>query len=283
MTTPQPSIAVGSSSGSTLGGFGVTARHACCTDGRAAGSPRSASRARGRGRASRRACPSSCVAGRPARRGRTRGRPPSAGAFASRRAPRRAVRRGCEVGGGGDRDSASAQIVAARTSGSAWNGFAEERMKTSSPGSPATVDDLPSGTATACTRCVASTTPSRRTSTTIGSLTAEPTSLANGRDFPYGPRSSTVTWTTTSDDALVVEDPKQLRALGDVLRARIVMLLRDRAGRARPLEGPRDVPKGTVGHHLKVLELAQGSSRRADSQGAGDDGKFYGRAHASSS
>jgi DNA-binding transcriptional ArsR family regulator len=58
------------------------------------------------------------------------------------------------------------------------------------------------------------------------------------------------------DDVLVVEDPKQLRALGDVFRARIVMLLRERAASTSELSVALESPKGTVGHHVKVLEKA---------------------------
>jgi DNA-binding transcriptional ArsR family regulator len=58
------------------------------------------------------------------------------------------------------------------------------------------------------------------------------------------------------DEVLVVEDPRQLRALGDALRARIVMLLRERAASTTELAGVLETPKGTVGHHLKVLERA---------------------------
>ena len=58
------------------------------------------------------------------------------------------------------------------------------------------------------------------------------------------------------DDVLVVEDPKQLRALGDAFRARIVMLLRERAASTTELAAALETPKGTVGHHLKVLETA---------------------------
>ncbi|HVR13949.1 MAG TPA: winged helix-turn-helix domain-containing protein, partial [Gaiellaceae bacterium] len=58
------------------------------------------------------------------------------------------------------------------------------------------------------------------------------------------------------DDVLVVEDPKQLRALGDTLRARIVMMLRERAASTSELATVLEMPKGTVGHHLKVLESA---------------------------
>jgi DNA-binding transcriptional ArsR family regulator len=58
------------------------------------------------------------------------------------------------------------------------------------------------------------------------------------------------------DDVLVVEDPKQLRALGDAFRARIVMMLRERAASTSELAGVLETPKGTVGHHVKVLEKA---------------------------
>jgi DNA-binding transcriptional ArsR family regulator len=53
-----------------------------------------------------------------------------------------------------------------------------------------------------------------------------------------------------------VEDPKQHRALADALRARIVMLLRERAASTTELATVLETPKGTVGHHLKVLESA---------------------------
>jgi DNA-binding transcriptional ArsR family regulator len=58
------------------------------------------------------------------------------------------------------------------------------------------------------------------------------------------------------DDVLVVEDAKQLRALGDALRARIVMMLRERAASTTELASVLGLPKGTVGHHVKVLEKA---------------------------
>jgi DNA-binding transcriptional ArsR family regulator len=57
-------------------------------------------------------------------------------------------------------------------------------------------------------------------------------------------------------DTLVVSEPVQLRALGDDVRGRIVALLRERATSASELAGLLDMPKGTVGHHLKVLERA---------------------------
>ena len=56
------------------------------------------------------------------------------------------------------------------------------------------------------------------------------------------------------DDILVVQDPKQLRALGDATRGRIISLLNQRAASTTELAAALDMPKGTVGHHLKVLE-----------------------------
>jgi DNA-binding transcriptional ArsR family regulator len=57
-------------------------------------------------------------------------------------------------------------------------------------------------------------------------------------------------------DTLVVSAPEQLRALGDEVRGRIVGLLRERAASASELAQLLGMPKGTVGHHVKVLEKA---------------------------
>ena len=57
-------------------------------------------------------------------------------------------------------------------------------------------------------------------------------------------------------DVLVVEEPQRLRALGHDLRSKIVVLLRERALSISELAEHLDVPKGTVGHHVKVLEDA---------------------------
>jgi DNA-binding transcriptional ArsR family regulator len=59
-----------------------------------------------------------------------------------------------------------------------------------------------------------------------------------------------------ADDVLVVREPEQLRALGDDLRSKIVILLRDRAFSTTELATKLGLPKGTVGHHVKVLEKA---------------------------
>jgi DNA-binding transcriptional ArsR family regulator len=53
-----------------------------------------------------------------------------------------------------------------------------------------------------------------------------------------------------------VQDPKQLRALADVVRTKIVFLLRERAASITELAEALSSPKGTVGHHVKVLEQA---------------------------
>ncbi len=59
-----------------------------------------------------------------------------------------------------------------------------------------------------------------------------------------------------ADDLLVVREPRQLKALGDELRSRIVFLLRERARSITELAGLLGLPKGTVAHHVKVLERA---------------------------
>ena len=59
-----------------------------------------------------------------------------------------------------------------------------------------------------------------------------------------------------ADEVLVVRGPEQLKALGDDLRSKIVILLRDRAFSTTELAAKLDLPKGTVGHHVKVLEKA---------------------------
>src|SRR6266496_2468659 len=59
-----------------------------------------------------------------------------------------------------------------------------------------------------------------------------------------------------ADDVLVVRESEQLRALGDDLRAEIVVLLREHAHSTTELAETLGLPKGTVGHHVKVLEKA---------------------------
>lgn len=57
-------------------------------------------------------------------------------------------------------------------------------------------------------------------------------------------------------DTLVVSQPEQLRALADEVRTAVIALLRERAFSIQQLSGKLDIPKGTVGHHVKVLESA---------------------------
>jgi len=57
-------------------------------------------------------------------------------------------------------------------------------------------------------------------------------------------------------DVLLVQAPEQLRALGDDLRTRIVVLVREHAHSISELAELVNLPKGTVGHHVKVLEKA---------------------------
>ena len=57
-------------------------------------------------------------------------------------------------------------------------------------------------------------------------------------------------------DTLVVAEPKQLKAMADPLRTQLIQLLRDRARSTQEISGELGLPKGTVGHHLKVLEAA---------------------------
>jgi DNA-binding transcriptional ArsR family regulator len=80
-----------------------------------------------------------------------------------------------------------------------------------------------------------------------------------------------------AEDVLVVRDPEQLRALGGEMRARIIMLLRERAASTTELAQAMGVPKGTVGHHLKVLERAGLIRVVATRQIRAVTEKYYGR------
>jgi DNA-binding transcriptional ArsR family regulator len=59
-----------------------------------------------------------------------------------------------------------------------------------------------------------------------------------------------------AEEVLVVNTPEGLRALGHELRGRIVVLLRERAASTTELAEALGVPKGTAGHHVRVLERA---------------------------
>ena len=88
-----------------------------------------------------------------------------------------------------------------------------------------------------------------------------PLGLANGRWPSYVPTAidrflNLPTPDYDADDILVVSETEQLRALADDVRRRIVALLRDRASTTTELAQAVGLAKGTVAHHLKVLEAA---------------------------
>ena len=134
-------------------------------------------------------------------------------------------------------------------------------MKGMSPGLPASAMTAPFSTATAWIRWRASTTPPRLTSTTMGSTRETVTALANGRPIPYGRDMPTIEESRAGPDydaadTLLVSDREQLRAIADDLRTKIIALVRDRARSIQELSQELELPKGTVGHHVKVLEHA---------------------------
>lgn len=57
-------------------------------------------------------------------------------------------------------------------------------------------------------------------------------------------------------DQLDLDDPAQYRALFEDTRQQLVSLLLERAATTSELAAALDRPKGTIGHHLKVLEAA---------------------------
>jgi DNA-binding transcriptional ArsR family regulator len=85
--------------------------------------------------------------------------------------------------------------------------------------------------------------------------------LANGRCFSYVPAVidrflNLPVPDYEADDILVVSETEQLRALADDVRHRIVALLRERAATTTELAEAVGLAKGTIAHHLKVLESA---------------------------
>jgi DNA-binding transcriptional ArsR family regulator len=59
-----------------------------------------------------------------------------------------------------------------------------------------------------------------------------------------------------AEDTMLVADPQQLRAMADPFRTQLIQLLRNRARSTQEIAEQLKMPKGTVGHHLKVLESA---------------------------
>ena len=60
----------------------------------------------------------------------------------------------------------------------------------------------------------------------------------------------------TLEETLELSDPAQYRAVFEETRNEIISLLLERAATTSELASVLDKPKGTVGHHLKVLEEA---------------------------
>ncbi len=78
-------------------------------------------------------------------------------------------------------------------------------------------------------------------------------------------------------DTLLVTDREQLRAIADDLRTKIIALVRDRARSIQELSQELELPKGTVGHHVKVLEHAGLIHVVRTRQVRAVTEKFYGR------
>ena len=78
-------------------------------------------------------------------------------------------------------------------------------------------------------------------------------------------------------ETMHVRTPEQLRALADDVRGSILALLRERAYSTQQLSRELDMPKGTVGHHLKVLESAGLVHVVRTRQVRAVTEKFYGR------
>lgn len=78
-------------------------------------------------------------------------------------------------------------------------------------------------------------------------------------------------------DELELTDPAQYRALFDATRMTIVNLLLERAATTTELAAALDKPKGTVGHHLKVLEYAGLVHVVRTKQVRAIEARYYGR------
>jgi DNA-binding transcriptional ArsR family regulator len=107
--------------------------------------------------------------------------------------------------------------------------------------------------------------------------------LANGRWVPYGRDMPTIPSEHgagpdyEAEETLVVSEPEQLKALADGVRTAIVSLLRERAYSTHQIAAALGIPKGTAGHHLKVLEHAGLIHVVRTRQVRAITEKFYGR------
>lgn len=79
------------------------------------------------------------------------------------------------------------------------------------------------------------------------------------------------------DDTLELTEAAQYRALFDDTRLKIVHLLLERAATTSELAVALDKPKGTVGHHLKVLEYAGLVHVVRTKQVRAIEARYYGR------
>lgn len=78
-------------------------------------------------------------------------------------------------------------------------------------------------------------------------------------------------------DELEIDDPAQYKAVFEPTRREIVALLLERAATTSELAVSLDKPKGTIGHHLKVLEEAGLVRVVRTKQVRALEAKYYGR------
>ncbi|MGH3009055.1 MAG: ArsR/SmtB family transcription factor [Gaiellaceae bacterium] len=78
-------------------------------------------------------------------------------------------------------------------------------------------------------------------------------------------------------DTMLVSKPDQLKAIANDLRTQLIHLLGERARSTQELSQELSIPKGTVGHHLKVLERAGLIKIVRTRQVRAVTEKFYGR------
>ena len=179
-----------------------------------------------------------------------------AGAFASSARTAAIWSVGRAMGRGGDREVGVRRSSRARTSGSAWIGFEEERMKQTSSGRRRPRRSCrraprrhARGGAPRRSRCGA---PRRRSAGHGGEpyATCERAvypvcsgyAAHDGHDYDARPRRSSS------------PHPSSSRRWPTRSAPQIIALLRERAHSTRSSPRSSAIPKGTVGHHLKVLE-----------------------------
>jgi DNA-binding transcriptional ArsR family regulator len=100
--------------------------------------------------------------------------------------------------------------------------------------------------------------------------------VANGRRLRYGLYMPTIL-DYEAEETLLVSEPEQLRAMADDVRSAIISLLRERAYSIQQLARELGIPKGTAGHHVKVLEHAGLIHVVRTRQVRAITEKFYGR------